>query len=93
MVGRATMLADFRVLSLSEGGAALEISVPLVVGSQCDLSLSLRQLPVDLKARVANVDGPSAEGLYRVGVEFVSIDTADREMLRSFLEWERGRHE
>lgn len=91
MAGRATVLVDFRILSLSESGAAVEMSIPLAVGAQCDLSLNLSQVPLDLKARVAHVDGPSAEGVYRIGVEFVSLDAADREMLRSFLEWERGR--
>ncbi|HEY7515712.1 MAG TPA: PilZ domain-containing protein, partial [Vicinamibacteria bacterium] len=54
MVGRATVMADFRVVALSESGASLEMSMPLALGSRCDLTLNLAHMAVDLKGRVVN---------------------------------------
>lgn len=92
MAGRATVLADFRVVALSETGASLEMVMPMVLGSRCDLTLNLSHLSVDLQGRVVNVrpsNGP--EGPYLVGVDFESVEDTDRALLLSFLDRERRR--
>jgi hypothetical protein len=92
--GRATVLADFRVLSISESGALLEMDAPLALQSQCDLSLSLSHLTVDLKGQVVNVEPPDGpKRPYRVAVAFLDVDSLDRGLLLSFLERERQRSE
>jgi hypothetical protein len=85
-------MADFRVVALSETGAALEMDTPIAMGSRCDLSLDLAQVAVDLKGRVVNVEPPAKEGdAYRVGVDFEDIEETDAGLLQSFLQAERRR--
>jgi len=94
MAGRATVLADFKVVVLSETGASLEMSLPLALGSQCDLTLSLSHVSVELTGLVVHVEptgsGPEHER-YVVGVDFLVVDALDRGLLESFLERERRR--
>ncbi len=88
--GRATVLADFRVLSLSEIGATLEMGIPMAPGSSCDLTLNLSHVSVDLKGRVVYVeDSGNASAPYRVGMDFVRLQSLDRALLASYLERER----
>jgi hypothetical protein len=90
--GRATILAEFMVLTLSEHGATLEIDLPLAVGSTCDLTLDLDHGSVDLKGRVVQVvPAATAAGRYHVGVDFMSVDGMDRGLLLSYLDRERER--
>jgi hypothetical protein len=92
MTGRATVLAEFRVVALSETGASLEMALPLAEGSQCDLSLSLSHLAVDLKGRVINVrPAEERQGTFIVGVDFEDVPEMDRALLESYLERERRR--
>jgi hypothetical protein len=87
VVGRATVMADFRVVSLSEEGASLETSLPMALGSPCDLSLRLGDGSLDLKARVRSTSSLAGDeaGPFEVRVAFESLDEADRAMLRFFL--------
>lgn len=89
VTGRATVFTDFRVASLSERSASLEMDLPLAVGSTCEITLHLRQGQVDVRGRVVGVE--RARSAWRVGVEFLSVDEADRPVLDSFLERARGR--
>ena len=90
LAGRATVLADFRVLVLSETGATLEMAIPMPMGSSCDLTLNLSHVSVDLKGRVVHVEGSgNASAPYRVGMDFVRLQSLDRALLASFLERER----
>jgi hypothetical protein len=92
MGGRATVLADFRVVALSDAGASLEMSLPLALGSACDLTLNLSHMAVDIRARVAEVHPPTApEGPYVIDVDFLSVDALDLGLLQSFIERERRR--
>jgi hypothetical protein len=92
MVGRATVLTEFRVATLSETGATLEMAIPLAMGSSCDLTLNLSNVAVDLKARVIEVRSPErSESPYVIGVDFASVDALDLGLLQSFLERERRR--
>ena len=90
MVGRATVMAEFRVVALSETGAALEMDVPMAMGSRCDLTLDLAQVAVDLRGRVVNVEPPAQEGgVYRVGVDFEGVEEVEAGLLQAFLQRER----
>ena len=90
--GRATVFADFKVVALSEDGACLEMSTPLAVDSQCDITLNLAHVTVDLRGRVVDVEQPSAaKPVYHVGISFVKVDALDRALLESFLDRERQR--
>jgi hypothetical protein len=92
--GRVTVLADFRVLSMSESGALLAMDAPLALSSHCDLSLFLSHLSVDVQGHVVNVEAPAApDEPYRVAVEFENVGALDRGLLLSFLERERQRGE
>jgi hypothetical protein len=88
--GRATVFADFLVVALSESGAELEMTVPLAMGSQCDITLNLAHGSVDVKGRVVDIRrAGEAESPYHVGVDFLSLDALDQALLQSFLERER----
>jgi hypothetical protein len=90
--GRATVFADFKVVALSEDGACLEMATPLAVDSQCDITLNLAHVTVDLRGRVENVEQPPAlGGAYHVGISFVKVEALDRALLESFLDRERQR--
>ena len=85
--GRATIFADFRVASLSETSAALEMDLPLALGSLCDLTLNLRQGQVDVWGKVSGVEPSGAR--FRVTVEFVRVDENDQPALQAFIAGER----
>lgn len=91
-MGRATVFTEFRVVALSENGAAIHTDMPLAMDSRCDLSLGLSHVSVDLKGRVVHVKPPPSEGEpYEIGVEFIEVDDLDRALLQSFLDRERQR--
>jgi PilZ domain len=90
MVGRATVMTDFRVVALSETGGSLEMEVPLPPGAALDLSLQLSHTPVDLRARVIEVQPPQAgRTAFLVAVEFEGVSDVDAGLLISFLRRER----
>ena len=90
--GRATVMADFRIVALSEDGASLEIAIPMSLGSECDLALNLAHVSVDLRGRVVHVEPPDPPGgAYTIGVDFEGVDALDLALLQSFLERERRR--
>ncbi|HEV7498363.1 MAG TPA: PilZ domain-containing protein [Vicinamibacteria bacterium] len=91
--GRATVFADFKVVALSEDGACLEMLTPLAVDSQCDITLNLAHVTVDLRGRVIHIEQPGAAtpGSFHVGISFVKVDALDRALLESFLDRERQR--
>lgn len=93
MVGRATVLADFRIVALSETGASLEMDLPMAMGSLCDLTLNLPTVAVDLRGRVVHLEakGPNEQGPWLVGVDFESMAEMDQGLLESFLDRERRR--
>lgn len=82
--GRATIFADFRVLSLTEASAAVEMDLPLAQGSACDLTLQLGGTQVDVKGRVAGVEVTGSG--YRISIDFESVDEQDRPALQSYLQ-------
>ncbi len=93
MVGRATVLADFRIVALSETGASLEMELPMALGSLCDLTLDLPTVSVDLRGRVVHLEskGEREQGPFVVGVDFESVAEMDQALLESFLDRERRR--
>ena len=90
LVGRASVMTDFRVMALAEAGACLETRLPLALDSTCDLSLSLGEANLDLKGRVAKVARKAGgeDAPFVVDVEFVALDPADQAILRFFLDRE-----
>lgn len=93
VIGRATVLTDFRIVALSEAGASLEMEVPMAMGSVCDLTLQLPHSAVDLRGRVVHLEARNLDEQppWLVGVDFERIDEMDQALLLSFLERERGR--
>ena len=88
--GQATISASFKVVSLSENGASIEMPMPLPIGARCELRLNLEAL-LDVKTAVQSVQGPdSPGGPYQMGVEFKGLAPTDRELLIAFLKRERG---
>jgi hypothetical protein len=88
-IGRATVLAEFKVVGLSETGGTLALPLPLALGSLCDLTLSLGSGALDLKARVVKVESSEAgDPGYHVDVDFLAMDADDRAMLEAFLDRE-----
>jgi hypothetical protein len=85
-VGRATVLAEFKLVGLWESGGTLELPLPLALGSTCDLTLSLGPASVDLKGRVVEVEsvGAGRDG-YRVNVDFLAMNADDLARLQAFL--------
>jgi hypothetical protein len=90
-VGRATVLAEFKVVGLWESGGTLELPLPLALGSLCDLTLTLGPGSVDLKGRVVRVESAGEGGAgYRVNVDFLTMDPDDQSRLQAFLDREGG---
>ena len=90
MTGRATIMTEFRIVSISEAGALIEVETPLAASSRCDLTLNLPHVSVDLKGRVVHVDPPATPGgPFEVGVAFLGVEALDRALIESFLERER----
>jgi PilZ domain len=89
--GRATVQPEFRVVTLSENGAALEMSIPLPVDAHCDLTLNVAHLAVDVKGRVVNVTQREPGGPYLVGVDFQQPDPIPQVVLEAFLQRQRWR--
>jgi hypothetical protein len=92
MEGQAMVMADLRVLELSERGGNLEMGMPLAVDSVCEICLNLSHGSVDVSAKVLSVEALEASpGRHVVAVEFVQVADMDRALLESFLERERRR--
>lgn len=90
MTGRATVLADFRVSSLSETGASLEIPIPMAPASQCVLSLNLSHCPIEVRGTVVGVRASEGSS-FQVDVAFKDVDPVDQGILRAFLSRELER--
>jgi hypothetical protein len=90
-IGRATVLAEFKVVGLWESGGTLELPLPLALGSTCDLTLTLGPGSVDLKARVVQVEPAESEPGFRVDVDFLTMDSDDEALLHAFLDREGRR--
>lgn len=91
--GQATISAAFKVVSLSEEGASIEMTMPLPIGARCELRLNLEAV-LDVKSSVVNVKAPPDPGTpYVLGVQFRTLPAADRALLEAFLKRERGQAE
>ncbi len=87
--GQATISAAFKVVSLSENGASIEMPMPLPIGARCELRLNL-EATLEVKSAVHNVQSPqSPDGAYVMGVEFKPLAPADQALLDAFLKRER----
>jgi hypothetical protein len=88
--GQATVSTPFKVVALSEEGAAIEMGIPLAIGARCELQLNLEAV-VDVRTSVLNVKAPEQPGApYVLGVQFQALPAGDRALLEAFLRRERG---
>lgn len=91
--GQATISAAFKVVSLSQTGALIQMPMPLPIGARCELRLKLEAF-LDVKSSVQNVRPPeSPGGAYQMGVEFKGLAAADWALLEAFLKRERKEEE
>ena len=69
--------------SVGLGGCSIVVPSSLDVGTTIDLSLSIGGRVVSAVAQVV-YENPADKG-YEVGVEFVRLDSSDRQFLRRYL--------
>ncbi len=93
VTGEVSVYEPMAILDLSERGARVETSFALHLGSLHDFRLSLGELSVVVKGRIAHSHiGELAEGAirYRSGVEFVDPSDHVTAALRSFVSSQRA---
>jgi len=87
--GQATVETAFKVVSINENGASIEMTMPLPIGARCELRLNLEAV-LDVKSNVVNVQSPQGhDGSYLLGVQFKPLKAGDRALLEAFLRRER----
>jgi c-di-GMP-binding flagellar brake protein YcgR len=75
--------------SLSFGGCSFLSPEAFGPGAVVDLLISVQDRVVDAAARVV-YENPGADGRNEIGVEFLRIEPADREFLRSLFDSDLG---
>jgi len=73
-----------RTRNISEGGALVELQEPLPIGGWIQLSCSLGQALLELRAQVLDCRSAGDMG-YQVRVRFLNLDGGSRELLRAYL--------
>jgi hypothetical protein len=92
VTGEVSVYQPLTILNLSDGGAQVETSFPLLLGSLHDFRLSLDGLSVIVKGRIVHSQiGGLDEGviLYRTGVELVEPSEHALAAIRTFVESQR----
>jgi c-di-GMP-binding flagellar brake protein YcgR len=87
---------EIEVLDLSATGCLVRCPVGLDRGLIMDLSLEIEGQPFAAKVRVAEAsrDGEAdQDGVYLVGLEFLSVPPQGERQLRGFLQQERRRRQ
>ena len=87
--GQLEIDLETHVIQISPGGMMAELEVPVTVGSEHEFTLSVEGENLALRGVVRNCE-PKTPGntstLYRVGVEFRSINEKQQEILSRFVE-------
>jgi c-di-GMP-binding flagellar brake protein YcgR len=87
--GQLEINLETHVIQISPGGMMAELEVPVTVGSEYEFTLSVEGEDLELRGVVRNCE-PKTPGdtstLYRVGIEFRSIDEKQQEILTRFVE-------
>ena len=90
-MGTVKATVPARVVDISPFGAQVEVPSALRPLVECDVTLPLERGPLRVRARVqrcraAAMEGSATSGptlMYRAGLEFVAIDEATGEILKS----------
>ncbi len=91
LVGTVKATVPARVVDISPYGAQVEIPSALRPMVECDVTLPLERGPLRVRARVQRCRATTMERsatagpmlMYRAGLEFIAIDEATAEVLRS----------
>lgn len=91
--GSITTPVDAEILNLSLGGALVEHQGPLLVGSECALTLPVTGAPVRVRSRVVHsavsgrATGPPGEGqlIYHTGLEFLKVSAEVESVLAALI--------
>ena len=86
--GEVMVYQPMTIMELSHGGAQIETSFPLQLGSIHDLRLALGATSVVVKARVAHARVTEVEEqqvVYKSGLEFVELSEQVRAAIDAFV--------
>lgn len=86
--GEVRIVHPVRVIEISEGGAQLELSQPLIIESLHDFRIELGDQVVVLKGRVAHShvsDVNDRRVAYRAGIEFVDAPAHVQEAIHDYV--------
>ena len=92
VTGEVSVYQPLTILNLSDRGAQVETSFPLLLGSLHDFRLSLQSLSVIIKGRIVHSQIGDLDGgaiRYRTGVEFVEPSEHALAAIRTFVESQR----
>jgi hypothetical protein len=86
--GEVRIVHPIKLVELSEGGASLELSQPLVIESLHDFRIELGDNIIIVKGRVAHsrvADVEQGRVAYRAGIEFIDLPAHVREALYDYI--------
>lgn len=79
------------IYDLSEGGMALFVSNNLAVDSFAECSFFIDDEEIRVNGRIANCIETDNVGTYRCGIEFISINQKQQQLIRRYLFMEQAR--
>jgi hypothetical protein len=86
--GEVRIVHPIKVIEISEGGASLEVTQPLVIESLHDFRVELGDNIVIVKGRVAHsrvADVDHGRVAYRAGIEFIDPPAHVREAIYDYI--------
>jgi PilZ domain-containing protein len=89
VTGEVSVYQALTIMNLSDRGAQVETSFPLLLGSLHDFRFSLNGLSVIVKGRIVHSQIGGLDGgaiLYRTGVELVEVSEHALAAIRTFVE-------
>lgn len=84
--GGAVAVVGARLRNVSRYGMLIESPVPMARDAIVRLRLLVAGRPADVEARVAACTPQAGTHAYGVGLEFLQVDTFDRERIEAVLE-------
>ena len=91
--GQLEIDLETHVVQISPGGMRVELEVPVTVGSEYEFTLSVEGEDLELRGVVRNCESKTpgdTSTLYRVGIEFRSVDEKQKDILTRFVETHRS---
>jgi hypothetical protein len=89
VTGEVSVYQPLTIMNLSDRGAQVETSFPLLLGSLHDFRFSLNGLSVIVKGRIVHSQIGGLDGgavLYRTGVELVDVSDHALAAIRTFVD-------